>query len=177
MCRWQYISMLLWIFGLKEDFVKGEALSLPFFLPALDPPLGISGRNRYKNGSIQSKAFCLWSSLCFLLVLPWIHPRADLIKALTHVRAMRTSSLPSFINIQANESLLLRSADKVGRPFCFCSVSYYFFKVCRQSRKTFLFLFCFLLFFLFFLFFLYRHLRLSISPLFLNQSRWNLACW
>ena len=23
--------------------------------------------------------------------------------------------------------LLLRSADKVGRPFCFCSVSYYFF--------------------------------------------------
>ena len=60
-----------------------------------------------------------------------------------------------------------------------------FIKVCRQSRKTFLFLFCFLLrsarrslqtflflfCFFFFLIFLYRHLRLSISPLFRNQSR------
>ena len=62
-CRRQYISMLLWIFGLKEDFVKGEALPLPFFCPTLDSPLGISGRNRYQNGSIPSKAFCLWSSL------------------------------------------------------------------------------------------------------------------
>ena len=71
----------------------------------------------------------------------------------------------------------LRSADKVGRPFCFCSV-FYFFKVCRQSRKTFLFLFCFFFFLLLFFFiFLYSHLRLLISPLFLNQSRWNLACW
>ena len=53
---------------------------------------------------------------------------------------------------------LLRSADKVGRPFCFRSVSYYFFlfsvfvvfliKVCRLRRKTFLFLLCFLLFFI-----------------------------
>ena len=43
----------------------------------------------------------------------------------------------------------------------------------RRSLQTFLFLFCFF----FFLIFLYRHLRLSISPLFLNQSRWNLACW
>ena len=28
-----------------------------------------------------------------------------------------------------------------------------------------------------FLFFFTTYLRLSISPLFLNQSRWNLACW
>ena len=80
-CRRQYISMLLWIFGLKKDFVKGEALPLPFICPNLDPPLGISGQNRYENGSIPSKAFCLWSSLWLLLALPWIHPRADLIKA------------------------------------------------------------------------------------------------
>ena len=46
-----------------------------------------------------------------------------------------------------------------------------------RSQQTFLFLFCFvlLLFFFFFLIFLYRQLRLSISPLFLNQSQWNLA--
>ena len=81
-CRWQYISMLLWTFGLKEDFVKGEALPLPLFCLALDPPLGISGRNCYQNGSIPSKAFSLWSSLWLLLALPWIHPRADLIKSL-----------------------------------------------------------------------------------------------
>ena len=32
MCRWQlYISMLLWTFGLKEDFFKGEDLPLPIF--------------------------------------------------------------------------------------------------------------------------------------------------
>ena len=83
-CRRQYISMLLWILGLKEDFVKREALPLPF-LSALDRPLGISDWNRYQNGSIPSQAFCLWSSLWLLLALPWIHPRADLIKVLTHV--------------------------------------------------------------------------------------------
>ena len=33
MCCRQYISMLLWTFGLKEDFVKGEALLLPIFAP------------------------------------------------------------------------------------------------------------------------------------------------
>ena len=89
-------SMLLWTFGLKDDFLKGEALPLPsstYFCPILDLPLGISGRNHYQNGSIPSKAFCLWSSLWILLALPWIHPRADLIKSLKHVRAMRTSSL------------------------------------------------------------------------------------
>ena len=64
----------------------------------------------------------------------------------------RTSCLYTFV-------YFLRSADKVGRPFCCCIVfSFLFlFKVCRQSRKTFLFLFCFfLLFFFFFLIFLYR---------------------
>ena len=52
------------------------------FCPALDPPLGISGGNPYQNGSIPSKAFCLWSPLWLLLTLPWIQPRADLIKSL-----------------------------------------------------------------------------------------------
>ena len=31
MCCRQYISILLWTFGLKEDFVRGEALPLPIF--------------------------------------------------------------------------------------------------------------------------------------------------
>ena len=57
-----------------------------YFCPALDPLFGISGRNHYKNGSIPSKPFCLWSSLWLLL-------------AQTHVRDMSTSSLQSFINI------------------------------------------------------------------------------
>ena len=66
---------------LKKDFVKGGALPLPI-LPQPWSTLGISGRNHYQNGSIPSKAFCLWSSLWILLALPWIHPRADLIKRL-----------------------------------------------------------------------------------------------
>ena len=33
MCRWQYISILLWTFGLKEDFFKEEALPLPICAP------------------------------------------------------------------------------------------------------------------------------------------------
>ena len=58
MCRRQYISMLLWTFGLKEAFVKWEALPLPIFVhPGYT--LGIYGRNHYQNGSIPSKAFCL----------------------------------------------------------------------------------------------------------------------
>ena len=46
--------------------------------------------------------------------------------------------------------LSIRSADKVGRPFCFCSVSYYFFiiKVCLTQSAD---LSVFVLFFLFFL--------------------------
>ena len=44
-------------------------------------------------------------------------------------------------------------------------------------RKTFLFLLCFLLFLLFFLIFLYSRFSPTISPLFLNRSGWNLACW
>ena len=73
----------------------------------------------------------------------------------------------------------LRSADYVGRPFCFCSVSYFFLllRSAWRSQQTFLFLFCFFFFLLYFLIFLSSNLRLSISPLFLNQSRWNLACW
>ena len=133
MCRQQYISMLLWTFGLKEDFVKGEALPLPIFAPPWIHPLEYLAEDTTRtvigkrflpngpfsaffndfeilngpflinlhrllwamglwrvapylpyhcqNGSIPSKAFCLWSSL-WLLALPWIHPRVDLIKSL-----------------------------------------------------------------------------------------------
>ena len=56
-----------------------EKSFLYLFCPAMDLPLWISGRNHYKNGSILSKAFCLWHSLWILLALPWIHP---LIKSL-----------------------------------------------------------------------------------------------
>ena len=78
------------------------------------------------------------------------------------------------------------------------SITYNFsiIKVCRLRRKTFLFLFCFLLrsadvrrktflfllcflllFLLFFLIFLYSRFSPTISPLFLNRSLSNLACW
>ena len=59
-----------------------ESPSSTYCCPALDPSLRISSQNHYQNGSIPSKAFCLWSSLWLLLALPWIHPRADLIKSL-----------------------------------------------------------------------------------------------
>ena len=57
--------------------------------------------------------------------------------------------------------------------FCFLLFFFIIIKVCRQSRKTFLFLFCFLLFFLlkFFLIFLYHQEHVAISPSFLNRSR------
>ena len=45
--------------AVNKDFVNGEALPLPIFCPVLDLPLGISGRNHYQKGNIQSKAFCL----------------------------------------------------------------------------------------------------------------------
>ena len=73
MCSRQYISMAvnLWSEG---GFCQRRSPYATYFSLALDPPLGISGWNHYKNGSIQSKAFCLWSSLWLLLALPWIHP-------------------------------------------------------------------------------------------------------
>ena len=78
MFRRQYISMLLWTFGLKEASVKREALPLPIFARP-GSTLGKSGQNHYQNSSIPCKAFCLWSSLWFFLARPWIHPSADLI--------------------------------------------------------------------------------------------------
>ena len=54
-----------------------------------------------------------------------------------------------------------------------CVIKRTLIKVCRKSRKTFLFLALFLLliFYYTFLFFSTSNLRLSISPLFLNLSR------
>ena len=75
----QYVTVNILSEG---GFRQRRALSLPLFCPVLDLPLGISGRNCYQNGSIPSKAFNLWSSLWLLLALPWIRPRADLIKSL-----------------------------------------------------------------------------------------------
>ena len=75
----QFVTVNIWSEG---GFRQRRSPSSTFFCPALDPRLGISGRNRYQNGYIPSKAFCLWSSLWLLLALPWIQPRADLIKSL-----------------------------------------------------------------------------------------------
>ena len=75
----QYVAVNIWSEG---GFCKRRSPSSTYFCPVLDLPLGISGRNHYQNGSIPSKTFCLWSSLWILLALPWIHPRADLIKSL-----------------------------------------------------------------------------------------------
>ena len=72
----QFVIVNIWSEG---GFRQRRSPSSTFFCPALDPPFGISGQNRYQNGSIPSKAFCLWSSLWLFLALPWIQPRADLI--------------------------------------------------------------------------------------------------
>ena len=73
------VAMNIWSEG---GFRQRRSLSTTYFCPALDPPLWIFGQNHYQNGSVLSKAFCLWSSLWLLLALPWIHHRADLIKSL-----------------------------------------------------------------------------------------------
>ena len=78
----QYVAVNIWSEG---GFRQRKSPSFThFFFPALDPPLGISGWNHYQNGSIPSKAVCLWSSLWLLLALPWIHPRVNLIKSLNN---------------------------------------------------------------------------------------------
>ena len=82
-----------------------------------------------------------------------------------------------YINLYIDKGKMIMSSLK--SIFCIlikvCRQSrktFLFFKVCRQSRKTFLFLFCFLLFFLllFFLIFLYHQEHVAISPSFLNRS-------
>ena len=115
-------------------------------------------KNSDSNPSPSSTYFLTWwlSLICFIFVqLLWHwYLLFEFPASVLSLRSADNVGRPFCCCIVF--SLLLRSADKVGRPFCFCSVSYYF---------------------LFFLFFLYRHLRAAISPLFLNQCRWNLACW
>ena len=57
MFRWQYISMLLWTFGLKEDFVKGEALPLPIFAPPWIHPLEYLAETTTRMAEFQVKPF------------------------------------------------------------------------------------------------------------------------
>ena len=47
----QYVAVNLWSEG---GFRQRRSPSTTYFCPALDPPLRISGRNHYKNGSIRS---------------------------------------------------------------------------------------------------------------------------
>ena len=57
MCCRQYISMLLWTFGLKEDFVKGEALTLPIFAPSWIYPLEYLAETTTRMAAFQVKPF------------------------------------------------------------------------------------------------------------------------
>ena len=57
MCCRQYISMLLWTFGLKEDFVKGEALPLPIFAPSWIYPLEYLAKTTTRMAAFQVKPF------------------------------------------------------------------------------------------------------------------------
>ena len=84
MCCLQYISMLLWTFCLKEDFVKGEALPLPIFAPFWIYPLEYLAKTTTRMAEFQVKPF-VFEALWILLALHWIHPRADLIKKPKHM--------------------------------------------------------------------------------------------
>ena len=55
-CR-QNINLLLWTFGLKEDFVKGEALPLPFFAPPWIHPLEYLTETTTRTAAFQVKPF------------------------------------------------------------------------------------------------------------------------
>ena len=57
MCRQQYISMLLWTFGLKEDFVKEAALPLPIFAPPWIQPLEYLAETTTRMSAFQVKPF------------------------------------------------------------------------------------------------------------------------
>ena len=72
----QCVAVNLWSEG---GFRQGRSPSATLFLPALDPHLGISTRNHYKNGSIPSKALKLSLTPSCPALDP---PRVDLIKSL-----------------------------------------------------------------------------------------------
>ena len=99
----QYVAVNIWSEG---GFRQRRNPSSAYFCPVLDPPLGISGRHHYHNGSIPSKALCLWSSLWILLALPWIHPRADLI-----TRGPRRATVAHLSTINASK-IWLRNGTK-----------------------------------------------------------------
>ena len=86
MCRQQYISMLLWTFGLKEDFVKEEAPPLPiFFAPPWIHPLEYLAETTTRMAAFQVKPFvfeALFESFlpCLGSTPGWIG--VDLIKSL-----------------------------------------------------------------------------------------------
>ena len=62
----------------------------------------------------------------------------------------------------------LRSADKVGRPFCFCSVSYYLRFPTLVGNLS-VFVLSFLLYYSFFSFFLYHLVRSAITLTILDR--------
>ena len=89
MCRQQNISMLLWTFGLKEDFVKGEALPLPIFAPPWIHPLEYLAETTTSwmaAFQFQVKPFVFEALFDYLPCLGstpgWIWSRVDLIKSL-----------------------------------------------------------------------------------------------
>ena len=75
----QYVAVNIWSEG---GFHQRTSPSSTYFFPRPGSTPWNIWPNHYQNGSIPSRAFCLWSSLWILLALPWIHPRADLIKSL-----------------------------------------------------------------------------------------------
>ena len=54
-------------FGLKGDFIKGEALPLPIFAPPWIHPLEYLAQTTTRMAAFQVKAFILWNSLWLLL--------------------------------------------------------------------------------------------------------------
>ena len=71
----QYVAVNLWSEG---GFHQRRSPSATYFCPALDPSLGISGRNHYKNGSSLLSLKLSLTPSC-----PALDPtRADLIKSL-----------------------------------------------------------------------------------------------
>ena len=66
MRRQEYIGMLLWTFGLKEDFVQGEALPLPIFAPSWIHPLEYLAETTTRMAAFQVKPFVFEALFDFL---------------------------------------------------------------------------------------------------------------